>query len=183
MINGNGAHHISTNALASPVRWKDTVPESLRPVRVENIAMLMECWPYVRPRLAWIKEKDKSCGNWTPEHVRFYIQEGLLNPTIRFPVELYLALDERAMIHGFLAGSVVVDPYINVPLKYHIWALWLNRAGINKLLPWFEDMVRQRGLTAIDFETGRLGWMGVTRKLMRSGFYCHLYTFRKEIPA
>ena len=183
MNNGNGVHSIPSAPIERQrqLRGKEGAPEMVEPVRVTTMAMLNQCWPYVCPRLEWIKRKDKSAGHWSPEHIRFYIQEGLLNPAIRYPVELYVALDKEGVIYGFLAGAVKIDPYIQIPLTYHIWALWLNRAMIERMMPWFDGMVRERGLTGATFESGRIGWMGAIRKLMESGFYCHQYVYRKEI--
>jgi len=163
------------------IGWRAMLPESVKVVRVSSMPMLIECWPWVKERLETIKKKDKTCGHWLPEHIRHMVQEGITNRTVRYPVELYLALDESSIIHSFLVGYTKFDPYINVPLTYHIWVAWLNRKGIEQLTPWLDQMCKDRGLTSIEFESGRFGWMGALRKAAKSGFYVKQTVYRKEL--
>ena len=177
--NGNGAMHIE------PIRrtaWRDSIPDAMKVVQVKNVRMLMECWPYVSERIAIIKKKDKNCGNWQPQHVRHMVQEGFSNPAIRYPVELHLALDESGVIYGFIVGYVKIDPYINLPMTYHIWLGWLNRQGIERFAPWLKQRCWEQGLTGVEFESGRFGWMGTLKKLMAAGFVIKQTVYRMEIP-
>ena len=185
--NGNGAvTSDASSMIEEPIRtkrtrWRNTVPASTRLIRVTTTRGLMECWAYVKERLEIIKKKDKSCGHWLPEHIRHMVQEGIVNSAIRYPAELYLALDGDTNIHGFVVGYTKIDPYINLPLTYHIWITWGNRDGVVRFIPWLEELCRERGLTGVEFESGRFGWMGALRKLPDSGFYVKQTIYRKEV--
>jgi hypothetical protein len=116
--------------------------------------MLAECWPWVKERLQRIKEKDRSAGHWLPEHVRHRVLQGLFGQSM---VELYLAVDDDQVLYGFIVTDTLVDPFVNVPLTLWVWAGWGNRAMI-RLLPWLVDLAKKRGLTGIEFDSGRVGW-------------------------
>ena len=174
---GNGAVHTERGHTS----WRETLPVLTKVVHVTTSQGLTECWPYVKERLNIIKKKDKSSGHWLPEHIRHMVQEGFLNPAIRYPVELHLALDDNVAIHGFIVGYTKLDPYINLPLTYHIWVGWGSREGIARFIPWLEAMCKERGLTAVEFESGRFGWMTALSKMPKSGFYLKQTIYRKDI--
>lgn len=178
--NGNGYHLAPQFPTKRDNLWKDSAPDSVQPVKVTSVEMLNEVWPYVRPRLERIKKKDKAAGNWVPEHVRLAIVQGMAKPPTSM-VELFVGLDPEGNIHGFIVTVVRVDYYLNLPWTLYIWCGWLNRKLIKQLTPWLEKLARERGLTGIEFESGRFGWMGSIRKLMNAGFYCKHYTYRKEV--
>jgi hypothetical protein len=133
---------------------------------------------WVKERLEIIKKKDKT-ANWIPEHVRHLIILQFFNNS---RVELYLAIEnESNVIHGFIVTTILIDPYLSIPMTLHIWEGWLNQGLIEKGMAWLENLARERGLTGIEFESGRgLSWMGTLRK-SHSGFQLRKMTFRKEI--
>lgn len=178
--NGNGLHSVPQSPTTREVLWDQSAPDSVRVVKVTTPKMLAEVWPWVRQRLERIKKKDKSAGNWTSEHVRFALLQGMAKPPGSL-VELFLAVDEGTVIRGFIVTVVRIDQYLNIPWTLYIWLGSLNRGLMRRFLPWLEEMARERGLSEIKFESGRFGWMGTIGHLPESGFYCESYTFTKEL--
>src|SRR5262245_48754546 len=149
------------------VVWSSAAPNDIQPVKIMDLKGLNECWPYVRDRLAVIKAKDKTCRNWIPEHIRNEIQKAFIGQST---TELFIGLDDSRVIHGFVITQVHIDPFVNVPLILWVWFAWLNQEMIERFMPFLENIARDRGLTEIDFDTGRWGWHGTIRRLKASGF-------------
>ena len=106
----NGSNYQASAILppANHLLWRDEAPDNIRVVRVNNVVELNACWPWVKERLEIIKKKDKSAGNWIPEHVRHLL---ILQFSNNSRVELYLAVEnETNVLHGFIVTNVLIDP-------------------------------------------------------------------------
>ena len=181
MNNGTNGHVEPTPKIvyrSGKPRWQKTVPDSVRPVKVNSIEMLTDVWPYVRDRLEVIKKKDKSTQHWLPEHVRHAVMQGLFGQNM---TELYVALDTDNSIYGFIVTEVLFDRFVNIPLTLWIWVGWLNREMIDRMTPWLEKIAKERGLTRIEWDSGRFGWLGTVSQLKTAGFRLVKQGFRKEI--
>ena len=159
-------------------QWSNEAPIDILPKRIANQPELNKVWPYVRERLDVIKKKDKTCRNWVPEHVRNEIVKTFIGQST---AELFVGMDESEVLHGFIVTQIHVDPFINVPMVLWVWFAWLNNAMIDRFMPYLEDLARERGLTSIEFDTGRFGWPGAIRKLKTRGFYMSRMQFRRDV--
>lgn len=176
-LNGTAKPRARTRTRAFPV-WSKEAPNDITPLKIADMKMLNEVWPYVRARLAAIKKKDKTSRHWIPEHVRNEIQKGLVGQST---TELYVGVDDSKVLHGFIVTQVCLDPFINVPMTLWVWFAWLNNEMIDRFTPYLENLARERGLTQIEFDTGRFGWAGAIRKLKTSGFYMTRMQYRRDV--
>ena len=173
MNNGNGLNAASTK----PLRWNPGNDEQATLVKVSQKEVLDHHWPWVRDRLAIIKKKDKSVDGWQPDHIRIAISEGLAG---RSPIELWFGLDADNVIVGFIVTNMRFDPYIQLPVAWVVWLAWANKELLHKLAPAFKEIARQRYYPAIEFITGRRGWIH-PKKAAEMGFEIKCITYRMEL--
>lgn len=145
-------------------------------VKVKTEEELLRHWPWLLARLKVVRKKDVSRDeHWTPDHVREAIRRGFWGQT---SVELWLGIDPEGVIEGFVVTSVKIDPFINIPIALICWILWANETLTEQVLPQLEALAKRRYLPAIEFLSGRQGWL---KKAPRLGFKLAVMQFRKEV--
>jgi hypothetical protein len=147
----------------------------MRLVKCPNPAVLKQHWPWIKDRLEIIKKKNKDLLKWTPKHVRQMILSGLGNLTTH---ELWFAVEEDGILRGFIISYVQNDPFVNLGDSLHVWLGFGNMKIIEKLLPEFEAIARDKDLEGIEFSSPRKAW---ALKIAKLGFHMKTITYRKDL--
>jgi hypothetical protein len=166
-MNGNGLAPwvFSENAGAVPIKM----------IKCMNDAELYEHWPWLEARLKVVKKKDKTPEQWTPAHIREAIRQGFVG---RSSCELWLGVNPEGVIEGFILTTLRFDAFVNLPIAWTIWVIWANEALIERAMKQMTEIARSRFMPAIEFTTGREGWL---KKAPRLGFKLSVMNFRKEL--
>lgn len=158
------------------VAWNKNAPAEAMPEKIVNPTDLIHYWPWIRDRLDVIKKKDPHAGHWVPEHIRHLAMLGLSGAST---TEIFIAHRDKTP-YAFIVTEIVIDRYIHVPTVLHVWAGWLSRSMIVSYLPFLDGLARQRGVTRITFETGRIGWRG-TIEALGEGFVAARVVYQREV--
>src|SRR5262249_10099398 len=96
--------------------------------QINNMAELLEVWPYVKKGIDHIKERDQSCGAWTASQVFNAVKYGLpAAPQRTTAVELFVGVEADGRLRGFMVTTPRLDPFLNnVPIGIHVWLLYAN---------------------------------------------------------
>ena len=176
MNNGNGLNGLSN---VKPIRWRPEHDDQVQLIKVQAKEVLDHHWPWVRDRLAVIKKKDKSVDGWQPDHIRIQIVQGLMAP-IPYPVELWFGVDSDSAIEGFIVTNTRFDNFVQLPAAWQVWLAWGNKKLLERLAAPFKEIARQRYYPAIEFITGRRGWIH-PKKAAEMGFSIKCITYRMEL--
>ena len=121
-----------------------------------DISMLPHLWPWIKEGLLYIKHKNGQLVQWIPEHIRMEIQKGFANVGA---CECFIGHDaDDDSIRGFLVAYPLNDPFINLALTWHVWMATLSWNVLDKVLPEFEHLARERGFTRWQWGSSRASW-------------------------
>jgi len=139
--------------------------------------MLNTVWAWMRLGLERIKAKNAPEARWLPEHVRVEIQKGFLGQS---GTECFVAhdYDQVETLHGFLVAYPLIDPFVHLPLSWLVWMANIEFGVLDRVLPEFEQMARERGYLSWRWMTSRKGW---ARRAERFGARLVEFTIAKEL--
>ena len=145
--------------------------------RVTQNETLMRIWPWMRESLLYIKRRNSPTSHWLPEHVRVEIQKGFVGQNA---VECFVGHDAKAdVLQGFMVCYPLVDPFVNLPLVWHVWMASIAIEGFDGIyLRDFERLATERGYRHWQFGSSRRAW---ERRAARFGMQVFERTIRKEI--
>ena len=159
------------------IHWDVTEDSGLevKLVQVTDDATLLRHWPWLAPRIALVRKKDKSMHErWTPEHVREAIRRGFSGQS---PAKLWLGVNSENVIEGFMVTTVRYDSFAQLPAALVVWVLWANGSLIERCLPHLEDIARNHYLENLEFIGTRKAWIRKTPP----GFKLKLMIFSKKV--
>ncbi len=144
--------------------------------KLHNGEMLVALWPWLRRGLVQIQQKNPPHAKWMPEHLRLEIIKGLAGQS---GTECFIAHDgDTEALHGFLIACPLIDPFVNLPLSWFVWMCNLAPGTLDRVLPEFEQMARDRGYRRWQWVTSRKGWL---RRAARFGAQMIEITISKEL--
>jgi hypothetical protein len=129
--------------------------------RVRDAATFTELWPWIREGLMFLREKNPPRQKWLPEHLRKEVMLTFMNPP-QAQTDCFVAHDVGAghdRVWGHLFCFPQVDPFVALPLAWHVWMGFMLPTVLDALLPEFEDEARKRGYTSWQWCTSRTKWI------------------------
>lgn len=150
--------------------------EELHLDKITSNDTLMTLWPWMREGLLYIKRRNSPQSLWLPEHVRLEIQKGFVGQSSCECFIGHVGTDDTVL--GFVVAYPLIDPFVNLPLAWHVWMGNLGWGNIMTLLPEFEELARARGYRRWQWGSARKSW---ERRAERFGARVIERTIAKEL--
>lgn len=131
--------------------------------KVTDPVLLSHLWPWMREGVLHIRRKNLSSRTtWMPEHVREHVGLGLLNPGLLPTMnrtECFIGHDaEEETLRGFLVCYPLIDPFVQLPLRWFVWMGSMQLDTLEVILPEFRELARSRGYIGWEWSSPRRGW-------------------------
>lgn len=151
----------------------DAPTEKYRMQQITTHEGLLDVWGFVKKGIERINNRNKSCSHNVAHNQIFNaIRCGFPTAQPRTSgVELYVVIDAKNRVKGFMVTAPLVDPFRNgVPIGLTVWFAYADYEIIEMFLPKVVALCKLNGGDQIEFKSGREGWLRHWGRMAKLGF-------------